>query len=186
MTRLLERSGIEELEVLFAKKGVTVDELFALAEELSFRSTSRAEKLLSQVVESLRLKQLFARAKVVVDEKRKRATDAQGSLDLDGAQGAPASIHRQLPQTPTLEKTASKSVDTVIPTQPNLSTEQAYKLLKVPMLASWEQIELSRRELVARAQPDRLVGLTPDKRKALQEDCRMVNAAYCVLLQTKG
>jgi DnaJ-domain-containing protein 1 len=67
-----------------------------------------------------------------------------------------------------------------------MSKEQAFKILKVSPATSWEQIEQSRRELVARAQPDKLAGLSAEKRRALQDECRQVNAAYKSLLQTKS
>lgn len=187
MTRPFERSSITELEALAAKKSITEDELFALAEELSFRTTARAEKLLGPVLEALKFKQSITRVPAkVADRKETRLVQKQGSLDLGGLPTASATPQRPVPLAPILEKTVSKPAEVVPPPPPNLSAEQAYKLLKVPMLASLEQIEQSRRELVARAQPDRLASLTPDKRKALQDECRMVNAAYRVLLQTKN
>jgi len=64
-----------------------------------------------------------------------------------------------------------------------MTEEQAYRYLKVQPSAGWEQVELARREVVARAQPDRLEGLAPEKRKLLQDEGRLANAAYKSLLQ---
>jgi hypothetical protein len=55
MTRPLERLGIAELEAFFKKTGITSGELKDLEDELSFRTTSRAEKLI-KTVKSLKLK----------------------------------------------------------------------------------------------------------------------------------
>ncbi len=185
MNRPLERLGIEELEVLATKSGVVTDELFILAEELSFRSTSRAQKLLSEVVKSLRMKGVVGRAGIRSTEKQPRLAQTQGSLDLGGTPTAPAIARQPLVgAAPTDNQVSIRTVDASSPS--NLTAEQAYKLLKVPMLASWEQIEQSRRELVARAEPDRLAGLAPEKRRALQDECRMINSAYRVLLHARS
>jgi DnaJ-domain-containing protein 1 len=67
-----------------------------------------------------------------------------------------------------------------------MAPEQAFKILKVAPSATWEQIEHSRRDLVAKGQPDRLIGIPAEKRKAVQDECRQVNAAYKALLQFKA
>jgi hypothetical protein len=66
-----------------------------------------------------------------------------------------------------------------------MSVEQAYRILKVTSAASWDAVEFSRRQLVARAQPDRVAGLEPAKRKGLQDEARVANIAYKTLLNTR-
>jgi hypothetical protein len=59
-----------------------------------------------------------------------------------------------------------------------MAPEQAFKILKVAPSATWEQIEHCRRDLVAKGQPDRLIGIPAEKRKAVQDECR---AGKCCL-----
>lgn len=63
-----------------------------------------------------------------------------------------------------------------------MSLEQAYRVLKATSTSSWDAIEFSRRQLVARAQPDKVAKLEPVKRKALIKEAREANIAYKVLL----
>lgn len=68
---------------------------------------------------------------------------------------------------------------------PGMALEQAYRVLKVTAASTWEQVEASRRDLVARAQPDKVAKLAPDKRRQLQDEARQVNQAYQRLMQEK-
>ncbi len=187
MTRPLERLGIDALEASFGRLSVSEDELLDLKEELEIRTTLRAKGLLEKVNQKL------------ADIQRPKTSPSRAP--------APASSHKTYERVPVeipvfvpgpnsanvvVEQTSIKPISPVTPSvvKPVVSgatmempQEQAFKVLKVPVTASWEQIEKSRRELVARAQPDKLAGLSPEKRKALQDECRMVNVAYKSLLQ---
>jgi hypothetical protein len=63
------------------------------------------------------------------------------------------------------------------------TADQAYRILKVNQSSAWESIEQSRRDLVSRSRPDRLAGLTPEKRALMQAESRLVNTAYRFLTQ---
>lgn len=51
-----------------------------------------------------------------------------------------------------------------------MSLDEALKVLKINMSSPWDTVELTRRQTVDRAWPDRLKGLNDDKRRALQEE----------------
>jgi hypothetical protein len=67
-----------------------------------------------------------------------------------------------------------------------MSVEQAHRILKGTSASTWDAIEFSRRQLVARAQPDMVAKLEPAKRKALLAEAREANIAYKVLLQARS
>ena len=83
-----------------------------------------------------------------------------------------------------LPRSAAQRALVVLPT-PELTLEQACRLLKVLPTAAWEVIETARRERVARAQPDKLLDLTTASREALQEDARLANLASQKLFEAR-
>lgn len=186
MTRPLERLGIDALEAHFGRAAITEDELLNLKEELEIRTTQRAKGLLEKVVERLSKMQNVkaAPSKPLVSVP---ALKTNGNIPVEVpvfvATPTPArAIRAGLTEAPVALDTQGSPKSAI----PVMTQEQALRVLKVQATASWEQIEKSRRELVARAQPDRLVGLAAEKRKALQYECRQVNAAYKTLLQGKS
>lgn len=114
---------------------------------------------------------------------------ATGGVGVDSAVVTPASKKNLVtaPSAPTRNPIVQVSVlaKAVLPAI-ELTTEQAYRMLKVPATANWELIEASRGALVAKAQPDKIVALPPTQRAALQEEARQVNAAYKLLLQLRA
>jgi DnaJ-class molecular chaperone len=66
-----------------------------------------------------------------------------------------------------------------------MTVEDAYKILRATASSTWESIEQSRRQLVQKAHPDNVVGLSADKRTAIQSEAKRVNVAYNVLRQVK-
>ena len=188
MTRPLERLGILELEDLFQKRvrtSATVFELMELEGELVCRSTAKAAKLLVEVKKRLKVKEVIATADTIVAEKQPVQLELPSATDFELSFSAPApsiqaaSFSAVVTPTPAPPKTPSTSTAAV------MSKERAFKILKVSPTTSWEQIEQSRRELVARAQPDKLAELAADKRRALQDECQQVNDAYKSLLQAE-
>lgn len=182
MSRAMASYGIEELEALFAIKGITDAELETLENELLHRSTTRAGSLLIRVRKKRKVKALVASANARLSAKRTAQVDLPG-LDatiLDADVPKPSNLHTTM-QESILQSTfhAPKSSSASIE---SMTDEQVYRYLKVPPSAKWEQIEQSRREIVARSQPDRLEELTLEKRKSLREESRLANAAYMVLL----
>jgi len=189
MTRPLERLGIDALEAQFGRAAATDDELLDLKEELEIRTTQRAKGLLNKVVERLSKMQ---NVKAAPSKSRASAP----ALKTHGNIPVPVPVFVAPPTlaitvqaasqtTPVALDSGSSLNSALLGTSVVMSHEQALRVLKVPVTASWEQIEKSRRDLVARAQPDRLIGLAAEKRKALQNECRQVNTAYKALWQIK-
>jgi DnaJ-domain-containing protein 1 len=189
MTRPLERYGIDSLEAIFGREFATEDELLDLKEELEIRTTQRAKGLLDKVAKRLALLQKLkatSNSPVISPPAPKAYERVPVEIPVLLAGPSPAKVESV---KDSVEQTAFASKNPVKPTSAEfvvvMTQEQALRTLKVSGTASWEQIEQSRRELVARAQPDRLVGLSAEKRTALQDECKQVNAAYKALLQFK-
>ena len=185
MTRPLERLGIAELEELFKNPKITADELKTLEGELECRSTARAENLLSEVKKSVKVKEIIAKARTRVAQKQLIQLELPSVADFELSSNAPAPSTQVTYQPKVVTSTPAPQKSPSVNADPAMTKEQAFKILKVSPTTSWEQIEQSRRELVARAQPDMLAVLAPEIRKALQDECRLVNAAYKSLLQGK-
>lgn len=191
MTRPLERLGIDALEAYFGRSMITEDDLLNLKEELEIRTTMRAKGLLQKVVKKLaQLRVQEASPDMMLSDKplpakalRKDSVEAAIFASTQTSSKEIRTLSKGEPAV--VEKTNSLEVTQVAPTVA-LTQEQALKVLRLPATASWEQIENSRRELVARAQPDRLIDLSIEKRKVLQDECRQVNAAYRALMQSKA
>lgn len=190
MTRPLERLGIAELEEFFKKPGQTSVELKNLEEELSFRTTVRSEKLLKAVKSRIKINEIMANAKAVLAAKKTVQLELPSVAEFELIAGA-VEPSAQLAVRPAVPVPVAPQAELAPQTRPPvapvpaIAPEQAFKFLKISPSASWEQIESSRRELVAKGQPDRLMGLAAEKRKELQDECKQVNAAYKALLQFK-
>lgn len=201
MNRPLERCGIDELEARAGMKSNTESELEVLENELMHRTTSRAEKLLTAIRRALRSKQMVARVHTKLAANRLAQAELPGLAEAVAPVAAPkpaVSVPKSVaPLAPNVNAhrfplaqmlsahpvPALAKVQAPIAQLQRMPDEQAYKCLKVSPSAGWEQVEQARREIVARAQPDRLQGLSPEKRKALQDEGRLANAAYKSLLQ---
>jgi DnaJ-domain-containing protein 1 len=177
----LERLGIDALESLFARPNLSEDELLDLKEELEIRTTLRARTLCAKVVG--RLAEMHKAAAAPVRQAvtpvpvKAPASPVTAAIDKGAQQESlfVGSAH------PTASANSSAPAIPVAITSP----EMAYKSLKLTAAASWEQIEQTRREQVAKAQPDKLVGLSADKRRALQDEAQLANAAYRFLIATR-
>jgi hypothetical protein len=64
---------------------------------------------------------------------------------------------------------------------PQMSFDEACKVLRVTAGASWEVIENARREIVERAHPAKLKPLKDGQRTTLMLEANRANAAYAVL-----
>lgn len=180
MTRPLARAGIDELEALFQANEQNSDELKILESELTFRNTLRATALLDKLKRQ-RVRSIIDKAKVRVAES---SVAKQPPQTLNDTSPKPSETLAAIPSSVSAPVgSPAKPVD---PAPGLMTMEQAYRILKVSASATWESIEQSRRELVARAQPDKLAGLPEDKKKAVQDETRLVNAAYRLLAQSKN
>lgn len=202
MTRQLAREGVGELESLFEKSKSDLSVLKNLIGELAYRNTPRATALLEKAQRVL---------KSVEDHRKTVASTTASPVDTRDLIGTPTPTQvgfvfevpvfvpaeiprRQLkPAAPvgtqpvpvTLPVLAVPLAKEPEPVPIEMSVEQAYRILKVTSAASWDAVEFSRRQLIARAQPDRVAGLEPAKRKALQYEARVANIAYKTLLNTR-
>jgi hypothetical protein len=194
MNRPLERLGIGALESLAEPLGISAKELTAIADELVHRSTLRASILSDKV--KLKLKAFAPSKPNDIRDLAGTATPTQKGFAFEVPMFNPVELPQRQPKS--LPATGAQPVPVVLPalgqygakspeTAPvEMSVEQAYRVLKVTPASSWDVIEASRRGLVARAQPDRLAGLDPAKRKALQDEAHVVNIAYKTLLQPRS
>lgn len=183
MSRPMASYGIEELEALFEIKGTTDAELEVLENELSHRSTTRAGSLLIKVRKRQKVKALVASANARLSAKHIAQVDPLGLDGTISEADAPNSSTLHTTMQESIRQSAFHAPKSASASTELMTDEQVYRYLKVPSSAGWEQVEQSRREIVARSQPDRLEGLTTEKRKSLQDEGRLANAAFMVLLR---
>lgn len=158
MIRPLIQRRIHELEAMFETKHEDLDALRSLEAELAFRSVPRATTLLGKV------KRALGGGIVLPSTKQDDLFNQRTSVAM---QDLPL---KEIPKA-------------AVPTIPAMTYEDALKVLKVKSGAAWEMIELSRRQAVDRARPDRLTALSEQKRNEMREEARRANAAYYVLLR---
>lgn len=94
------------------------------------------------------------------------------SSEVVEATAAPVTVKK-----PTPKQLASDDDSMVVA----MTTEEAYKELKVQPSASWELIEQSRRKIVQKGSPALTRSLTPEQRDRLNEAARRANAAFRLL-----
>jgi DnaJ-domain-containing protein 1 len=160
MSRPLIQRRIDELEAMFESEQGDSDALRLLEIELSFRSVPRATTLRARV------KRALSGGTVLPSAKQNELFDHK------------TPIARQVPLLKETWKAPSASV-------PAMTFEEALKVLKITSGAPWEAVELSRRQTVDRARPDRLTALSQDKRSALKEEAQRANTAYLTLLRER-
>lgn len=194
MTRPLARVGIDELEALAAPPAISTKDLKAIAYELGHRSTLRASILLDKI--NLKLKSHLNSAPADTRDLAATPTPIQDGFEFDVPIFAPTELPKRPPKP--MPVAAALPVPVVLPTFAEewavtpepvpiaMSVEQAYRVLKATSASTWDTIEFSRRQLVSRAQPDKVAKLEPAKRKALLEEAREANTAYKVLLQARS
>jgi hypothetical protein len=170
MYRPLMNKGIGQLEQMFRESADDPKLLRRLIDELECRSTNRALALLTEV---------------------QSAVNAVGSTDALNPVGQlpllpDAHQERSQPQQPQATRTASSpelpdllvSLKSASAAQPicaapdesaptSLALEAAYRALKVSGSASWQAIELARREIVQKASPEALESASDSLRSTL-------------------
>ena len=194
MNRPLERLGIDALESLAEPPGISVKDMTAIADELAHRSTLRASVLLGKV--QLKLKASASSKPTNIRDLAGTPTPTQNGFAFEVPVFNPVELPKRQPKP--LQTMVAQPVPVVLPViavanakspEPapiEMSIEQAYSVLKVAPASSWDVVEASRRELVARAQPDRVAGMELAKRKSIQDEARAVNIAYKTLLQARS
>jgi hypothetical protein len=188
MTRPLARLGIDELEALFETGKHDLPALKRLIDELTYRNVPRAIALLDKTQKVLKFVEAHRKESVSGTAPARGAQDLAGStsptqngFEFDVPIFAPTKLPRRPPNIARIEAISSPE-----PIPITMSAEQAYRILKATSATSWDAIEFSRRQLVARAQPDRVAKLESAKRKALLDEAREANIAYKVLLQARS
>ena len=204
MTRPLARLGIDALEALFETGKQDLPALKQLIGELAYRNVPRATALLDKA------QNVFKFVKLHQKEFVSGTSTPSDTRDLAGTQTSiqdrfefdvPIFASTEWPKRPPRQVPIAGVAPPVRVVMPTLtmpaavvprpapiamSVEQAYRVLKATLVSSWDDIEVSRRQLVARAQPDRVAKLESAKRKALQDEAREANVAYKVLLQARS
>lgn len=203
MTRPLARLGIVELEALFETSKHDLPALIRLIGELAYRNVPRAIALLDKAqrvlkfVESNRNESLSGTFTPTDSrDPLDTPTPSQNGFEFDVPIFAPTELPKRPPAQVTVAAVA-KPVPVVLPvlmtvtdelSEPapfEMSVEKAYTVLKATSASPWDAIEFSRRQLVARAQLDRVAKLESANRQALQNEAREANIAYKVLLQSR-
>lgn len=204
MTRPLARLGVDELEALFETSKHDLPALKRLIGELAYRNVPRAITLLEKAQRELKFVESHRKESVSGTSPPMDSRDLVGtptpsqngfefddpifpptelpkrppSQELVAAVVQPAPVVLPVPTTTEAEVPEPASIE--------MSVEQAYSVLKVTSALPWDAIEFSRRQLVARAQPDRVAKLELAKRQAFQDGARDANIAYKVLLQARS
>jgi hypothetical protein len=178
MARPLMQKGIAELEAMFGAAQGDARVLKQLEAELRHRQVPRALTLLDKVQRVLPAATPPApRSTEPPREPAAAKVAAQPELWPHVVQPTPAALSREPKASPAGQAEARLPSAS----SPSFSVEAAYQMLKVPPTASWEAIELARRNLVDLAHPSRVAAMAADKRAAAQETARQANAAYTAL-----
>jgi hypothetical protein len=202
MTRPLARLGVDALEALFETSKHDLPALKRLIGELTHRNVPRAIALVVKAQKMLMFLESHRAelapgaftAEFATRDLAGTPMPAQNGFDFVIPKFTPTDLSKRQPnQMPSGEGLQPRLV--VMPviaaaaSEPEpimMSIEHAYRILKTSSASSWDAIELSRRQLVARAQPDLVAKLEPAKRKTLQDEARDANIAYKVLLNSRS
>lgn len=201
MARLLMRHSIVELEQLFSFAKGDIKTLQALEDELKHRNVPRAVALLDKVQRSLRTAKPTPKSPEAHEPAPKPAVSGaspQGALWGEEPKRVPKTVvvtKVNQPAKPPSEavpteqpiKTPAPVVQPTRPVEvvPPMSADEAYKVLKATSGSTWEAIEQTRRQVVQLAHPEKVAGLSPERRAQVQADAKRVNAAYAMLLKIR-
>lgn len=177
MSRPLMQHGVVQLEELFSRSKTDRATLKQLEEELRHRQTPRATALLEAVQTAMR-KPVAATVTVPAASPQPFAPSPRQVPTAPAA--APASTDIAPPQGPT-SPIAAKSQATTPPPLPQMSLDEAYKLLRSAPSSTWSAIEQSRRQLVESSSPSRTASLTSEQRDRILEGARRINSAHAVV-----
>lgn len=198
MKRTLMQLGIAALEDMFATSKTDAKVLRQLENELQYRQVPRAVALLGQVQVAM---------KRLASEVLAPGLQAALPLEPEGASALerfspPRPEHRlpsvrvsstttagTRPETQNSAQATASRAETALqspaPVQrapvPAMSVDDACKLLKVSLGASWQEVELSRRKMVLLSHPRHVVGMLQERQEVVRNEARRVNAAYAAL-----
>lgn len=181
MARPLMQHGVAELKTLFEKSKNDVRTLKKLEYELQHRQVPRAVALLAEVraaiPEATPSGPLSTQASATAPRQSglweaPRPSASPESPVVETVSYASATFHR----APAAEKRAA-----AVPDAAPMSLEVAYKLLGATPGATWESIEMTRRQLVQQAHPEQTKMLTGERSAEALETARRINAAYVTI-----
>lgn len=157
-----------------------------LEHELEFRQTPRARDLLEKV--QRRLNGLEAVGKAVeagqlglqLESVKPPSRPPEAAPERHASQ--PRCAVPSMGASPSLELKNAVGTDAV----PLMPMDVACKRLGVSLNASWEKIEMRRREVVDQARPDKVAAMTPEQRSSRQSQAAQANQAAAALRKAAG
>jgi hypothetical protein len=175
--------GVGQLEQMFTKGKADLKVLRQLEHELQYRQVPRAVALLAEVETAMNGR---APATHPVAEPPLPPTKVPASAPKQPSlwEAQPSSAHpATVPSVAQLRPTAHMVMPPVANPQspPTMLIEDACKVLKTTLWATWESIEQTRRLLVQRSHPSLLRPLSDERRAQVLAEARRVNAAYATL-----
>lgn len=203
-TRSLLQYSITKLEDMFMAGKDDLSLLQSLDNELNYRDTARAQKLLGEVQEELAragkqgITRKFARptasAPIIAPKQPDlwcAPTEEPSASPVDGPVVVPASQPSPPKPTPAHlhipAQGPSKPPSVTVPFQetktelPSVSAGDAYKILHVSPGSSWEAVEMARRRVVQKAFPELWKPDQVKERDKAQYEARLANEACRVL-----
>lgn len=191
MARPLMQHKIAQLEEMFARSKSETRVLKQLEDELQCRHVPRAVALLAQVQDALRDVASATGAAPQPHESRPVV------MQLPSQRPGPApSIGAPRPVTGATSPTPSPSPGSHLGAAakpepqsrvaPEMTVEEACRVLRATPGAAWESIEQARRQLVQQAIPARLAAMSAVERSKVQEAARRANEAYGVLSRQRA
>jgi hypothetical protein len=203
MTRPLARLGVDELEALFETNKHDLPTLKRLIAELKYRNVPRAISLVVKAQKMLMSLESHraeftsgvSRAELANSDLAGAPMPTQNGFNFDVPKFMPTDLAKRSPnQMPSDMALQTRAIVLpAIPVAPTLesepitmSIEHANRVLKTTLASSWDAIEFSRRQIVARAQPDLVAMLEPVNRNVLEDEARQANIAYKVLLRSRS
>jgi hypothetical protein len=160
--------GVGVLEQLFAKSKLDAQVLGQLEQELQFREVPRARALLSEV------------RRAMIDLGR-RVTPSEGAPVSQGGLWDDAATSEMSAEAKLRIPAPVAAPDEVSETTSSMSIEDAYRLLKVTLNATWEEIERSRCQLVHGSHPITLAPFGQLRKSQVVAEAKRVNQAYAVI-----
>lgn len=180
--RPMARLGVADLEEIFQKQGDDLTILSRIKHELSFRQVPRALALQEKIRK--------------VESNHKQRLEPQGTTSTAKPSTAPSgsssSPTKQLDLLGTgSKKFAEPKQETLLVSQetvsfepeplPQLTLEDACKILKVSIGDIWEKVELARRKIVQKSSPLVTRGMPTEQAKELLSEAAFANDAAIVI-----
>ena len=192
MPRTLMQHGVGQLEEMFDRGKADPKVLKQLENELQYRQVPRAVALLAEVQAAMNGGAAAQQVPIVPAPPPARApapAPVSQQPDLWGRSTAPpiVAVPPAAPVravTPAVKPPEAPPVAAKAPASPpDMPLDEAYKVMKATLGATWESIEQTRRTLVQQSHPSRWKKLSAEKRAQTLTEARRVNAAYAALSQ---